>query len=407
MRRLPLEGIRVADFTQVFAGPVATLWLAVLGADVIKIENPSRPDAARRARRGKDGKLRFGTDPRTAWFSPLNVSKKSCTLDLKDPKGQKTAREIISVCDVVAENFATGVMDRFGLGYQDIRKVRPDIVMLSVSGFGRTGAYKDYVAYATIATAFGGLNALTGYEGGAPQIIGGAWGDLLAAKMGAFMVLAGLEQRRATGRGLYIDLSMNEVMISLIPDAILDVGLNGRDQKPRGNRDAILAPHNAYPCKGDDAWAVIAIDNDGEWAALCEVIGKPQWKADPRLADQHGRWQRQSEIDPAIAAWTKERTNQEVMDTLQRAGVPAARSSSLEQVANDPHLKARDYYVDLPDYRVGRITALRLPGTTPDNSVYTSAPNIGEHNRYTYRELLGMGDQELQALENEGIIVTA
>ncbi|MEK7682269.1 MAG: CoA transferase [Chloroflexota bacterium] len=407
MPRLPLQGIRVADFSQVFAGPAATLWLAALGADVIKIENPAHPDNVRRANLGEDKKYHYSEDPRTAWFSPLNFGKKSCTLDLKSPEGQNIARDIVGVCDVVADNFATGVMERFGLGYDQIRKIRPDVVMLSVSGFGRTGPDRNYVAYATIATAFGGLNGLTGYEGGAPQIIGGAWGDLLAAKMGALLTLAALERRWRTGRGQFIDLSMSQVMVGLTPEAILDFTMNGRNRGPRGNRDDIMAPHNAYPCKGADAWAVIAVSNDKEWAALCGAIGKPELKKDPRFADQRQRWLNQAEIDPVIASWTRERTSQHAMETLQKAGVPAARSSKLEEIATDPHLKARGYFREMADYRAGRVTALRLPGTTDANSVLAPAPNIGEHNKYMFEEVLGLTAAHVESLKVKGITASA
>ena len=407
MPRLPLKGIRVADFSQVFAGPAATLWMAALGADVIKIENPAHPDNVRRASLGPDRKYRYTEDPRISWFSPLNFGKKSCTLDLKTPEGQSRARDIISVCDVVVENFATGVMERFGLGYDQVRRVRPDVVMLSVSGFGRTGPDRDFVAYATIATAFGGLNGLTGYEGGEPKIIGGAWGDLLAAKTGALLTLAALERRWRTGRGQHIDLSMSQVMVGLAPEAVLDFTMNGRNRGPRGNRDDIMAPHNAYPCKGDDAWAVVAVGNDREWAALCKAIGRPEMAKEPRFADQRQRWLHQAEIDPVIAAWTRERTSQQVMDTLQKAGVPAARSSKLEEIATDPHLKARGYFVDLPDFRLGRVTALRLPGTTGANSVNGPAPNIGEHNGYVLEGVLGLTAADVEALKAKGVTASA
>ncbi len=407
MPMLPLQGIRVADFSQVFAGPAATLWMAALGADVIKIENPAHPDNVRRASLGADRKYRYSEDPRVAWFAPLNFGKKSCTLDLKTPEGQSKARDIISVCDVVTENFATGVMERFGLGYDQVRRVRPDVVMLSVSGFGRTGPDKDFVAYATIATAFGGLNGLTGYDGGEPKSIGGAWGDLLAAKMGALLTLTALERRWRTGRGQYIDLSMSQVMVGLAPEAVLDFTMNGRNRGPRGNRDDIMAPHSAYPCKGEDAWAVVAVGNDREWAALCKVIGRPELARDPRFADQRQRWLRQAEIDPVVASWTRERTSQQVMDTLQKAGVPAARSSKLEEIATDPHLKARGYFLDMPDFRVGKVTALRLPGTTDANSGNAAAPNIGEHNSYVFEGILGLTAADVESLKEKGVTASA
>ncbi|MBI2908940.1 MAG: CoA transferase [Chloroflexi bacterium] len=405
MGRLPLEGLRVADITQVFAGPAATLWFAVFGAEVIKIENPARPDPLRRATRGPDGKLSYNPDPRITAFPALNISKKSCTLNLKDPKAQEIAQAIIRTSDVVAENFATGVMDRFGLGYNDLRKIKPDIVMLSVSGFGRTGPHKDWVAYASIATAFGGLTSITGYEGGQPEPIGGGWGDLLAAKFGAFMLLAALEQRRRTGQGAYIDLSMSEVIAALIPDALLNFNMNGRNQGPRGNRDSLMAPHNAYQCKGNDSWAVISVTNDEEWAALCDIIGKPGWRQDPRFANPSARSANPSEIDAAVAQWTSQHTSQEVMDRLQRAGIPAGRSSSIDQLSEDLQLKARGHFVEVPDYRSGTITTLRLPGTTPENSVHAAAPAAGEHNSYVLKELLGMTDSEVRQLEEEDVVL--
>lgn len=406
MTMLPLEGIRVTDFSQVFAGPAATFWLSVLGAEVIKIENPARPDTIRGLSRGPDGEFIKSKDPRITYFATLNYGKKSLTLNLKDPRAQRICLELVRMSDVVAENFANGVMDRFGLGYNDVKRVKPDIVMLSISGFGHTGPFKDYVAYAGIASAFGGLNSVTGYEGGHPEAIGGGWGDLLSAKFGAFMVMAALEQLQRTGKGAYIDLSMGQVIASLIPEAIMDFTMNQRCQSGRGNRDSGAAvPHNAYPCKGRDSWAVVAATDDEEWRALCGVIGRPEWESDSRFGDAYRRSKHQAEIDEAIAEWTSRLTNQEVMDTLQNAGVPAARSSTIDQLAQDPQLATRDRYVQMPDYRIGVLNDLRLPGLTEGNSAYLPAPKPGEHNEYVLKELLGMTESGICRLEEDDVIL--
>ncbi len=255
---------------------MAMHWLAVMGAEVIKVESCKRPDMVRRynlTAKGQEGESDLDKSP---LFASLNLSKRSCTLDLTRLEAQEILCELIKLCDVVAENFGPGVMERLRLDYTRLRELKDDLIVLSMSGLGRTGPLNDYRAYATTAHAFSGLSSITGYEGGRPISVGAYWSDHIASVMGAFSILASLHHRDKTGQGQYIDLSMTEATIATMPEAIMDFTMNQRLRSAVGNHDDIMAPHGCYPCMGEDDWVVIAVTNDEEWLALCQVTGNPQ-----------------------------------------------------------------------------------------------------------------------------------
>ncbi len=422
MARLPLEGIRICDFTWVWAGPYDTMLLAMMGAEVIKIESSQRPDVTRRAQQmamqaaqqaaTQAAQQAASVDPQLAKsneFGWLNLCKKSCTLNLRQSKGVELVKEIVKISDVVAENFSTGTMERLGLGYSLLREIKPDIIMISTSIPGRTGPRNYYTGYAVEAHALSGAAAFTGYPEGPPRHPGNNYGDLISATHGAFAVLAALYHRAKTGESQHIDLSMTEVMVNAMSQGVMDYVMNGRVLQRQGNRDDFMAPHGCYRCRGDDKWVAIAISNDSEWSAFCRAIGQPEWTKDERFADGYSRWANQKELDKLVGSWTKDYTPYEVMEILQRSGVAAGPSVNVEELVNDRQLRQRGFFIELehpnPETEKGLTSGAPWKLSALPDIVYERAPRTGEHNDYVFRELLGLSEEEVAQLKEEQVII--
>lgn len=388
---LPLEGIRVADFTQVAQGPYGTMLLAQMGAEVIKIETESRiqPDARS-----------------AAGFARLNCGKKSVTLNLKDHRGVEVAKALVKVSDLVIENFATGVMERLGLDYDELRKVKPDTIMVSSQALGRTGPFKNALGYWAEVQNFAGLSHLTGYRDGRPGMVGAIWADHLAGMLIVLAALAALRHRRETGEGQYVQISMAENIIAAIPEPVLDYSVNKRRQMRQENRDVAMAPHNVYRCQGFDKWVAIAVTNEEEWNALCKATGHPEWAEDHRFADPLSRWHNQEELDQLITEWTLQHTNYEVMHILQQAGVPAGPTLDAEGLINDSHLNERGCFIPLGEVEGKPYVHVAHPWRLSESPqpYYRLVPAMGEHNRYVLGELLGMADQEIDYLIEQKVL---
>ena len=391
-KKLPLEGIRIADFTQVVQGPYATTLLGQMGAEIIKIETLSRTQMDQR----------YGP-----MFSNLNGSKKSITLNLKDPRGANIAKELVKISDVAMENFGTGVMERFGLGYEDLKEVKPDIVMLSSQALGRTGPLKDAIGYFAEASNFAGFSHLTGYTEGRPGMVGAIWADHLTGMHMIFAVLSAIRHQRRTGQGQYIQMSMAEMVISAMPEAILDYSVNGRDLGRQENREIAMAPHNVYRCKGFDKWIAIAVGNESEWNAFCNVVGHSEWIQDPRFSDPLKRWENQKELDTLITEWSLDHTDYEAMEALQKAGVAAGPVLDGTGLVNDPHLKERGVFVPIGEVEGKPYSQVAHPWRLSDSPTpyYAIAPGMGEHNQYVLSNLLGMDESTISKLENDGVLV--
>lgn len=393
MSSLPLEGIRVVDFSQIQAGPQCTLWLGVMGAEVIKVESQQRPDLLRQYARTRYGGPDVGLN-RSPIYSSLNLNKKSCTLNLTQPRAIELVKDIVSLSDVVVENFSSGVMERLGLDYDSLRQVKPDIIMLSISGLGRTGPERNYLAYAAIIHAFTGLCSLSGYPGDTPNLMGVMWSDVLAAQTAAFAVVAALHHRSRTGQGQYIDLAMSEATLSLIPEAVMDYTMNGRVRGCEGNRNDIMAPHGCYPCQGEDKWVALAVANDEEWQAFCQAVGRPEWTVDERFADQLGRWQNQDEIDRLVAEWTLRHTRHQVMEVLQRFGIAAGPSTTAIDLLDDPHLRERGFFFETNHPEMGKHILVRTPWNVNGQTT----------GKYEPAPLLGLTQAEIDSLVEEKVI---
>lgn len=405
MTSLPLGGIRIIDFSWIHAGPQDTMWLAVMGAEVIKIESRQRMDLMRQYSRAWSEEAGGGINS-SPIYAVLNYSKKCCTLNLSQPRGIELAKELIRQSDVVVESFGTGVMDRFGMSYNDLKEIKPDIIMLSVSSLGSTGRYGSYRGNAPTTHAFSGLCSITGYPGEEANLMGAMWADHESALMGAYAIMSALHHRQNTGEGQYIDLSMTEVVISTIPEAFMEYTMNKKLKKPMGNQDEVTAPHGCYRCQGDDKWIAIAIANDEEWQSFVAAIGNPDWSIEERFSDPYRRWKNQEELDKLVEQWTIKHTTFEVLEILQKAGVAAGPSYNAEELLRDPHLKERGFLMEFDHPEMGKGTLPRLPWIvdgTP-TGYYKPAPLLGEDNEYVFTQLLGMSPAEMESLVDQKVI---
>ncbi len=403
MDRYALDGVRVADFCWLWAGAYATGLLALLGAEVIKIESMARVDPSRKMTL-TIGKAFEGVD-HSPVFNSINLNKLSVRLNLKQPEGVELAKRIVQISDVASENMRPGAMDGIGLGYEVLKEVKPDIVMLSSSSFGSEGPLRRYGGYAPSFACYSGLAHLTGYSDGPPNPLTGST-DLMSAATSAFAIMAALNHRQHTGQGQHIDMASVESLAVFTGDALMEYIMNGRVQSRNGNHDRIMAPHNCYRCRGEDKWVSIAVATDEEWQALCNAAGHPEWASDERFSDGYSRRKNEKELDDLIGEWTANYTHYEVTGILQKAGVAAMPSFSNEEIFSDPHFKARELAVEVEHPAMGKQVVLGPPWRFSETQarVVKSAPTIGENNEYIFGELLGMSSKEIARLTEEEII---
>ena len=399
---LPLEGIRVADFGWILAAPQCTAWLGAMGAEVIRIESSQRPDV-----------IRFlGQDPRKGMtpngsplFNGLNYSKKSITLNLRHPRGIDLAKALITHSDIVVENFTGGVMKRWGLDYDALCRLKPDIIMVSGTPVGQDGPDSHCVGWGPITQASAGICHLTGYEDGPPSSLGGTWPDYMVGVAMSYAVQAALFYRQRTGKGQYIDLAMAEVVTSMLPEAVMDYTMNRRDQGRTGNRDPLMAPHNVYRAKGDDAWVTIVVETEHEWRSLCEAVGHPEWTQDERFRDQTSRKANEGALDALLTAWTRDRTNTDIMHQLQKVGVAATPVFDTEGLLNDPQFQTRNFLVSPPHPETGGHPVSGIPGIYSGFAPrYGPAPCLGQDTASVCCELLGLSPEEVARLQDEKVL---
>lgn len=382
------EGLRVLDFGQLIAVPYATQILAWLGAEVILVENPQilpvrvLPPYA-------DGIRGLN---RSGGFNLLNTSKRGITLDLRKAADRKAAEELVAISDVVVENFATGVMDKLGLSYETARRLRPDVVYLSLAAFGRTGPMKDFAGFHSVINAFSGVAAVTGYPGGHPRILGGFLPDFLSGCYCLLAMLEALDHRGRTGNGQFVEVSMTEGMTTLIPEAVAEYSLHGTEPQRVGNRDKEKAPHNVYRCRGDQQWVAISVEGDNQFAALCAAMDRPGVANDARFSNGQARRRHLDELDALIASWTGRQAPDEVALALQRRGVLATAVLDAGRLLHDAHLTQRGFVASVEHPETGSrlmgTTAWRINGERP--RLFRHAPLLGQDSEYVLRELLSL-----------------
>lgn len=372
----PLDGIRVADFTWVWAGPFCTLQLAHLGADVVRVETQSRPCVTRLLPPWLDGKPGVN---RSGYFNQYNQGKRSLALDLKQPDAIDVAKRLVAASDIVCENFASGVMDRLGLGYDVLRQVNPAIIMISLSGYGLGGPESEFVSYGPAQVPLSGMSSLTGYAGWPPMHVGISYGDPTAGLHGAFAVLAALLHREKTGEGQFIDLSQTETMIALLPEGTMDYAMNGTQPERDGNRDPYMAPHGVFRCAGEQRWVSLATRDDAEWRRLAHLIGGAALADDPRFLTLAARKRNEDALDEIVTAWTMQRSAEDAHAALQGEGIPAFTTFNSRDLAGDDHLRQSGIFVELDHPEVGRRTHIGMPwrmSETP-TEVRRPAPCLG------------------------------
>ena len=410
---LPLHNVRVVDLGSAWAGPMAGQLLADMGAEVIKIESRARMDGMRLGRPMVGEDLSGGD--RGLWpelqpvFHGLNRNKLSVTLNLRTDAGRAILTRLASVSDVVLANFSPGVLERLGMDFDTLRRVKPDIIVAAMPAFGDTGPLRDMVAYAPIIQAMSGMMSLVGYPPADGEPLVGelqvAWSDTIAALYAALGIVAALRHRNRTGCGQYVEAAHLEGTASMLGVPMLQYQMTGATPQPPGNDDPDFAPHNNYPCAGEDAWVAIAVRTDAEWAGLLDAIanaatGDAALPADPRFADRPSRWQNRRALDDIIAAWTRTMTPRQVTELLQSRGVAAMPVMNIADQFADPHLNARETYVAIDHPHAGAEMLYGVPwrfSETP-GGVRNPAPLLGQHNDYVLSEVLGIDAASLSQL---------
>jgi benzylsuccinate CoA-transferase BbsF subunit len=395
-----LEGVKIADFSWVGAGPRATKDLADNGATVVKIESRKRLDLGRLSPPFKDG--RRDTDG-SAFFAQTNTSKLSVTINLGDPRGVEVARRLIAWADVVVENFSKGFLDRLGLSFEQMQAIKPDIILVSVSVAGRSGPMSAIRGYGNSAAALSGQAALSGWPGAPPHMPPFAYGDVVAPMFATIGVLAALEHRRRTGRGQHVDVSQVEPLMHTLGDVYAERAAFGADEQDRGDRSKAAVPHDVFPCRGPDQWCAIACETDEQWRALADAIGRPELAARyPTLAERKAA---EDEIDAAITAFTAGRDKHRLAADLRARGVPAGAVQDGRDVFTDPELEAGGHFVRVDHPVMGPSDMPAPPMRFSRSTVRVGpAPRLGQHNREVLVGLLGMDAAEIAALEADGAL---
>ena len=407
--RPALWGVRVLDLTNLLAGPFPSLLLALLGAEVIKIESQAQLDAARRP------PYAYDNPDGSPVFNSINLNKLSVQLNLKQPEAIRLVHSLVSISDAVVENMRPGVMDRLGLGYQQLRQINPTLVFASISGAGGSGPESSYPGYAPAFNALSGLGHLTGYPDGPPAELHDSI-DCRVGATAAFAILSGLFHRLRTGEGQFIDLSSRESIAMFTGEALMEFSMNGTTAQRRGNQSPGnqspgnqspgMAPHGCYPCKGQDAWVTIAVSGDTEWQAFCGAASHPEWNSDPRFKDGILRHKNQEALDLLIQSWTQTKTPDDVAKLLQSAGVASAPSMTGKDLAEDPHLMARGAWREVEHPVLGRQKVQGPPWILSETpaTVRSASPLLGQHNQYVLQGLLGASNDELAAWADGGIV---
>jgi|CXWL01.1.fsa_nt_gi crotonobetainyl-CoA:carnitine CoA-transferase CaiB-like acyl-CoA transferase len=405
MSPLPLDGIRIVDFAQVFAGPACTRILSDLGADVIRFESPGRMDVTRNLIISDNDGMDHHWH-RACYFIIRNAGKRTMCVDLAKEEAREIIRKLVAQADVVVESFTPRVMANFGFDYEGLKAIKPDIIMCSLSGYGQTGPMRDNSAYGMGLEPGSGLSSITGYKDGPPMRSGLSFTDPYSGFIGAGAILTALQYRRRTGKGQYIDLSEQEAAIPIMGAAIAEYQMNNRMPERNGDRSTWAAPQGCYRCSGDDRWAVITCANDAEFARLADAVGDAEWKDDPRFATVLARHENHDALDELITQWTSQRDHYDVMHTLQKAGVKAAAVLDGKEILFDPHYAARHQFDILEQPLLGKRPIprhLAAKFTRFEAKARGPAPLLGQHNAEVLKEL-GYSEEQIAKLHEDGAI---
>ena len=413
--RMPLKNYRVLDLSRIWAGPYCTKLFADMGAEIIKMESLSVYDShrgpvspARGIAAYPDGEP--GEEPwnRNGWFNCLHMSKYGVTLELTEAEGRMVFEQLVSISDVLIENFRQGSLERLGYTYEELRKHRPDLIYVSMPAFGNTGPWKGYLGYGIGQEQLSGMAHMTGYRGDGPMKSGINHGDPITGSHAAGVLMAALRHRRLTGKGMYIDVSQQESAVALMGPEVLAYQMTGEEPERRGNRSGWYAPANSYPCAGEDRWVTIAATNEEQWQKLTQAMSAAALADDPHFATAEQRRENHDELDRIISEWTISQEAYAVTHLLQAAGVPAGPVLRGPDLLADAHYKDRGTFVTVDHPQVGPKQYPGIPwrmSATPGRVRWPS-PTLGQHNRDVYGELLGLTGPEIDLLEKTGTIGT-
>ena len=400
--RFPLQGVKVLDFSIAFMGPDLTRTLSAFGAEVIKVESIHQHELTRVSAPFKDNVVGIN---RSFVFAAMNTGKHGITLNLKHPRSAEVVKRLITWADIVVENFVPGSVKKYGLDYEQLRELKPDIIVLSLSAQGATGPYSRHPGYGFNLLALCGFSHLTGWPDHEASVPVGAYTDFILPWFAIAAILSALDYRLRTGKGQHIEGSQLEISPQFLIPAILDYTANGRVQTRCGNRSSSASPHGAFRCRGNDRWCVIAVSSDEEWETFCRVIGSPEWTKDRKFNTLGGRKDNEDELDKLVEAWTVLFTPEEVMTRMQAPGVASGVVQSIKDVVNDPQLEHRGTFRILEHPELGahicenlafRLSKCKVEWKRP-------APCLGEHNEFVYTKLLGMSEEEFVELLNDGV----
>ena len=404
MQKDALAGFRCVDFSWVFAGPYCGQLLGDMGMEMIKIESRKRMDVVRMYPPFAFEDRRLNS---SGYWNTHNRSKYSVNLDMKSEKAREIIVRLIAMSDVVLENYSARGMKAIGFDYERLREINPRIVYCSMAGFGHRGPYKNYVAYGPMQESQAGIVHLTGWPDGEPSRVGTSYPDAAAGVSAAFAIVSALRRVKRTGQGQWIDLGQTLTAAALTDTAVIEYTVNGNIQQRNGDSHRFFAPHNVYPCSGEDQWCAISVENDQEFAALATVMGQPALARDARYATNIARIQNRESLDELISAWTSQLDHYEVMHRLQSAGVAAGAVLSTGEFVEDEHIKARGFMEKFGHPVVGEKSYPGVPfkmSETP-GYIHRPAPLLGADTEYIFKTLLGMSDEQIKQLDDEGILV--
>jgi len=401
-----LQGIRVVEFAAGMAGPWIGRLMAYCGAEVIKVESRQRPDVTRQYVSPSAPELGIQSQL-SPWLTDWNAGKRCVALDLMRPAAVALATRIVATADVVVENYSAGVMEKLGLGYAELRRAKPDIIMFSSSGYGDSGPCRNFITWGPNIEALSGLSTLSGFPHRECTLDQYAYPDAVGALHGLFAVLCALDHRGRTGQGQYVNLSQFEATVASVGHVLMECLGNRREPQRLGNRSLHAAPHGCYRCAGEDRWVAIAVADEAEWARFCAVVGAPAWTRDPRFANRDARLANVAALDHLVESWTSQRDAYDVMATLQAAGVAAGVVQTIEdQFRHDKQLAARQFFERVEHERKGPVLANGIPlglTATPGRTEHAGRA-LGADNEYVFGAMLGMTPEEIRQCVVSGSI---
>jgi len=406
-RRSIFDGIKILDFGMAATVPLALSWMGDYGATVIKIETHLRPDMARAG--GPFYEARLGELDQAGWQQWLNCSKYSVTLNLEKSGGKALVKRLITEWQphIMAESFRPGVMKRFGLDYDSVKQLKPDIIYWSTCLEGQYGPHSQRLGYGSVSTNLSGASYLTGWPDRPPSGLPLAYGDFASTGTGLLTLVSALLRHNKTGKGVYIDQAQYEVNVYVLAGAIMEYLVNGRIPERKGNRLNYAAPHGVYPCDGDDRWVAIAVFTEDEWKKFCRVIGDPEWCKDPKFMTFFDRKDNEDELDSLVGEWTIKKTAEEVETLMQTSNVAAHVVENAKDIYDDPQLKYYGHFRELAHPEIGTVKSEIPPLKFSKNTdVHFRAPLLGEHNYYVLSDFLGLSDDEISDLYAEGIVTS-